>query len=177
MKKITIEEIKEVVDSYYGIDINTGSRSNEESHARFVYYALCVKLTNDTLVNIGKSVNKAHCTVINGLNKFNGETLQKKYYNDYSNIISILLEENKIDTSVNFFDYMKYKKELQDILSSNKEINKSLFEEYVKMRKMNQSETFKKITEHLSKLDIITLEELLKTRIEPYLKMKKISIT
>ncbi|HBC05169.1 MAG TPA: hypothetical protein DC015_13485, partial [Aequorivita sp.] len=168
---MTIEEIKEVVDSYYGIDIKTESRATKESHARFVYFALCKKLTNSSKLKIGKLVNRNHATVINGLNKFNYNTLEKKYYDNYSDIMCMLFDENKIEMSTNYKDYQTYKKELKEVLIFQKARIKAINSEYLKYYDLKELDIWKKIIDGLKEFSEEELVKFYETRQLPFEKM------
>jgi chromosomal replication initiation ATPase DnaA len=61
---ITSKTIKKQFDDYYGFDIATRSRKQQYSFARMVYCKLARKYTNESLAQIGKSINRDHATIL-----------------------------------------------------------------------------------------------------------------
>ena len=72
--------LRRVIDET-GVDIRTDGRTNEEAFIRAVFFKVCEDLTFLTLTEIGKLVNRKHCTVIHSREIFEG--LDKKYIDLY----------------------------------------------------------------------------------------------
>lgn len=66
-----VEDIINFINKETGIDITKRKRTNEYVFARTVYYKLARELTNLSLEEIGRQVNKDHCSVIHNLRNFN----------------------------------------------------------------------------------------------------------
>ena len=63
-----ISQIQKYVESYTELDLTTKTRERNHVYARAAYYYLCKKYTKVSLVNIAKSVNVTHASVLNALN-------------------------------------------------------------------------------------------------------------
>ena len=66
-----VDDIINFINKETGIDITKRKRTNEYVFARTVYYKLARELTNLSLEEIGRQVNKDHCSVIHNLRNFN----------------------------------------------------------------------------------------------------------
>lgn len=69
--KNILEIKKDIEVNLYISDISTRFRGRDEVIARNLYFYLCNKFTDETLYNIGKSIDRNHATVIHGIQQFN----------------------------------------------------------------------------------------------------------
>lgn len=115
------DELKEIVNRYYGIDCMKVCRDRVYVDARMVLYQILRDL-KCSYTHIGNLVNRNHATIINALRKF--ETYIKydpdllKAYQDISDIYFTSTEENPI--------FFMSNKELISLAISLEKQNKSL---------------------------------------------------
>jgi chromosomal replication initiation ATPase DnaA len=83
----TSKEVKEIIDTHYGFDISTSSRKQERAFARMVYCKLARQYTNESLAQIGKSVNRHHSSICYCLKEVNN--VISYYINVESNYIEL----------------------------------------------------------------------------------------
>lgn len=77
---ISTSDIKKVICQYFKIDpimLRSNSRKKIHSYPRNVYVYLCRQLTDSTLENIGKSIDRKHSTVL-----YSYEVIERKIKND-----------------------------------------------------------------------------------------------
>jgi hypothetical protein len=79
--KITLQSIKEEIESFFDIELDSNVRSRKLTYPRSIYYSICRKHTPHSLQQIGESIGKNHATVINGLNSTINEIPYEPYYN------------------------------------------------------------------------------------------------
>ncbi len=60
----TSQEIKKIINKHYGFDIATRSRKQHFAFARMIFCKLARKYTNESLAQIGKTINRDHATVL-----------------------------------------------------------------------------------------------------------------
>jgi len=81
-----MKKYRELIESYFKIDISNKTRKFNYVFARACYYYLCREFGNNTLLQIANSLDKNHATVLYSLNqlpymiKFNNEC--KEQYNE-----------------------------------------------------------------------------------------------
>lgn len=69
---MTPEEIKELVEKYYGIeDIGINNRRADYVAARVVYFMLCRRNTSASYQKMAELVNRDHSTVVHALKTYN----------------------------------------------------------------------------------------------------------
>jgi hypothetical protein len=62
-----LEQLKRLVEDFYGIDIELKIRTTVYVQARSIYYYLCREFTSVSVVKIGQSIGKNHATVLHAL--------------------------------------------------------------------------------------------------------------
>jgi hypothetical protein len=62
-----LEQLKHLVEDFYGIDIELKIRTTVYVQARSIYYYLCREFTSVSVVKIGQSIGKNHATVLHAL--------------------------------------------------------------------------------------------------------------
>lgn len=94
VKQITPDYIIEVVAEHYGITVNdlkSQRRNSEYVLPRQIYMYITSKLTQESLQNIGKYINKKdHTTVIHGIKKITGDIEDNK---ELKNNIDIIMKK------------------------------------------------------------------------------------
>lgn len=79
--KITMQSIKEEIENFFEVQLDSNVRSRKLTYPRSIYYSICRKHTPHSLHQIGESIGKNHATVINGLNSTINEIHYEPYYN------------------------------------------------------------------------------------------------
>ncbi len=79
--KITLQSIKEEIENFFDVELDSNVRSRKLTYPRSIYYSICRKHTPHSLHQIGESVGKNHATVINALNSTINELTYEPYYN------------------------------------------------------------------------------------------------
>jgi len=93
---IELKEIEKIVSEYLEVyDLGNVTKKRRFSFARSIYFKLSKDFTAFSLREIGSSVNRKHCTVINGINKFKNEIDQNHFvfYKKAYEQISLNIEE------------------------------------------------------------------------------------
>lgn len=144
-----IKEIKEFVDSYFGIDISSKRRYRYYVDARFMYCKLCyinefVKEHN-SLAKIGAFINRDHASVIHAIKKCD-ELVQynlefKRKFDDLTEklrVVEFKPVEIKSFKNKELVEMVQVMKRENDMLKANieqiKDVNKSLINELIKHR-------------------------------------------
>ena len=113
--QIKCEKIKRIIEKISLVsDISTKSRLNKLVELRFIHYYLCRKFTTASLETIGKTCNRGHDTVINGIKKIHLylETNQLESIDIYLKAYEIVRNYNHDDFDKVFYseDYIKIKR-------------------------------------------------------------------
>ncbi len=97
--------IKEIVEAFLGVPLNSPSRKRNVVYARAVYFRLARDFTAHPLALIGGEINKDHATVIHGLKIF------KQFKNwEENQLISIYhLIRRKLKQNIYFTDSLRTK--------------------------------------------------------------------
>ena len=82
-----MKKLRNVVEKYFKIDISTKTRKLEYVYARAIYFTLCYKFTNAKVVEIAKTLNMNHATILHSLKTFpymlkHSSKLNTDYLND-----------------------------------------------------------------------------------------------
>ena len=111
------EDIKELIEKFTNLDLETKSRERKYVDARIIAYKLTRDLTNSTYNSIGNLYKKNHASIIHGVKKFDILKNQldfKKYMEIYERCLSILLELKYEPTETKRVKFI-YDKELTPI--------------------------------------------------------------
>ena len=113
---MNITIIKDSVQYYFNIFLDTKSRRTEYVYARCIYYKLCKEFTTASLHKIGNQVNRNHATVIHGLKVFDNVIDNPTYYEcikEYFHIYEDLKKhiKNKMSLEIKKRDPNNYYKE------------------------------------------------------------------
>lgn len=106
-----LDAILNTVCNYYGIyeeKIRSSNRRADIVKARHVLFYLCVEYTDESLVKIGKFLNKNHASVIHAVKRIKRERFM---YDDVA--IPLLIIEKKLSSSliihdINLLELAKY---------------------------------------------------------------------
>lgn len=131
---MTIDKIKEIVETETRIDLNNKSRRTELVYTRAMYYNLCREYTLHSLDVIGKSVDKNHATVIHGLKLYRDwiDQHEERYIQIYERIDKLVSREFKKENQKykgrDFYrrKYAKVLLELRDVSTKHRNLKKLL---------------------------------------------------
>ena len=89
---LKLKIIKETVGKNLSIDLDSNTKKREKTDALHIYFSISKELTKLSLAEIGKSVNRNHCTVLYGVN-----TCKERadLYIDYKDKHTLCLNESK----------------------------------------------------------------------------------
>jgi len=129
---MTIDKIKEIVETETGIELNNKSRRTELVYTRAMYYNLCREYTLHSLEVIGKSVDKNHATVLHGLKLYRDwiEQHEERYIQAYERIDKLVSiefkKENQKFKGRDFYrrKYAKVLLELRDVSTKHRNLKK-----------------------------------------------------
>jgi len=129
---MTIDKIKEIVETETGIELNNKSRRTELVYTRAMYYNLCREYTLHSLDVIGKSVDKNHATVLHGLKLYRDwiEQHEERYIQSYERIDKLVSREFKRENQKyrgrDFYKrkYAKVLLELRDVSTKHRNLKR-----------------------------------------------------
>jgi len=132
------ETIKEIVQSYFEINISRTTRKRQYVEARAIYFKLCREFTQLSLEQIGKSVNRDHASVLHGVKSINTWVQVDKRMNNSMRIL-----RNQI---------INYQIEKDETV----ELNESIVLKYIELKEQvkSQQETIDKLN-----IDLIEITE------------------
>jgi len=131
MKRQTILiEIKELVDSEFGLDISVKNRKATVVYARCIYYRLCREYTKASLYEIGEILNKNHATVLHGLKLFKTFQIQPNHFSYELGIYNSISKELSGAPREESTLLKRMQKEKQEVLKIHAEIQ----EKYTKLK-------------------------------------------
>ena len=90
------KEIIDFINSELKIDITKKKKTNQYVFARTVYYKLAKELTSLPLEEIGRQVNKDHCSVLHSLKNFEEVLKRKELKKIYDTFKEFPIEEDRI---------------------------------------------------------------------------------
>lgn len=93
--QIRPDQIKGIVNTYFGFDIAASTRLRPYVDARFMYAALCRKYTNCSLSEIGKHVGRDHSTVLYGTTQCHTIAQYNSIFKEKFEILDNLVREFK----------------------------------------------------------------------------------
>lgn len=79
---MTLEKIKQMVESVFKTDIDTDRRLREIVEARYVFFSLSRRSTGLSFKKIGDFLNRDHASVIHGINRCNTLIEVDKEFNE-----------------------------------------------------------------------------------------------
>ena len=135
------KDIIRFINNELNIDITKKKKTNEYVFARTVYYKLCRELTNAPLEEIGRQVNKDHCSVLHNLKNFDHIIKIPKF--------------NKLYQTFKEYPIQKDRLEYTQVINLNDQLRLELIDLKQKHRKLLED------TEQKKKLEANKMEELL----------------
>ena len=129
---MTIDKIKEIVETETGIDLTNPSRRAELVYTRALYFNLCREYTMHPLEVIGNSVGKHHATVLHGIKLFRDwiDQHESKYIELYElldrKVKKAFKKENAKYRGRDFYKhkYAKVLLELRDVNTKHRNLKK-----------------------------------------------------
>ena len=108
-------QIKKILITLFDNDFTLPGRDRSNVYQRAVYYKLCRDFTRCSTIDIGRSVNRDHATVLHGLKLFLNLTLWKedKYLEVYSEARDKITDQL---TKTNGYLRKTYKQKYQQLL-------------------------------------------------------------
>ena len=89
------KEIIDFINAELKIDITKKKKTNQYVFARTVYYKLAKELTNLPISEIGRQVNKDHCSVLHNLKNFEEVVKRKELKKIYDTFKEFPLQEER----------------------------------------------------------------------------------
>ena len=129
---MTIDKIKEIVETETRINLSNPSRKTELVYVRALYFNLCREYTMHPLEVIGKSVGKHHATVLHGIKLFRDwiDQHETKYIELYEKldreVRKVFRKENTKYRGRDFYKtkYAKTLVELRDVRNKHRNLKK-----------------------------------------------------
>ena len=90
------KEIIDFINAELKIDITKKKKTNQYVFARTVYYKLAKELTSLPLEEIGRQVNKDHCSVIHNLKNFEEVVKRKELKKIYDTFKEFPIKEDRV---------------------------------------------------------------------------------
>jgi len=106
---MNLKQIKDIVEEYLQIKLESRKRDREHSDGRALYYKLCREFTHHSLYTIGRQVDRDHSSVLHGIN------------NIFMHVDKDLYEQIKLDIQTPRKYFTNIKRPLRDnIIVTNK---------------------------------------------------------
>ena len=96
---MTLKQIKNKTDKYYGFDISDKSRTDEFKEPRQFYSAFC-RMYNHRQHAIGKEIKRGHATIINAIKRFDENCFYKIYKDKYIKYVAYMLDVELFEPEV-----------------------------------------------------------------------------
>ena len=90
------KEIIDFINAELKIDIRKKKKTNQYVFARTVYYKLAKELTSLPLEEIGRQVNKDHCSVLHNLKNFEEVVKRKELKKIYDTFKEFPIKEDRV---------------------------------------------------------------------------------
>jgi len=90
------KEIIDFINAELKIDITKKKKTNQYVFARTVYYKLAKELTNLPIAEIGRQVNKDHCSVLHNLKNFEEVVKRKELKKIYETFKEFPIKEDRV---------------------------------------------------------------------------------
>jgi len=139
----TIESIKEVVETFFDIDLGSKKRDNMHFRTRSIFYKLCFNYTHKpTYQAVGDSVNRDHSTVIYSVRTFDDNIKYDKELRDMYDCLKQTFKEfegEKVSLSELIKNNFKLKKSvsLLKLELDQEKLKNSLISEYKEVSLIN----------------------------------------
>ena len=158
------KEIIDFINAELKIDIRKKKKTNQYVFARTVYYKLAKELTNLPIAEIGRQVNKDHCSVIHNLKNFEEVVKRKELKKIYDTFKEFPIKEDR----VTYTEALNINEQLRLQLTDLKQKYEQLLEEREETNTIKVSK-IEELTKGLTdeQLDLVHL------RLEAMIKMIK----
>jgi len=158
------KEIIDFINAELKIDITKKKKTNQYVFARTVYYKLAKELTNLPIAEIGRQVNKDHCSVIHNLKNFEEVVKRKELKKIYDTFKEFPIKEDR----VTYTEALNINEQLRLQLTDIKQKYEQLLEEKEETNTIKVSK-IEELTKGLTdeQLDLVHL------RLEAMIKMIK----
>ena len=158
------KEIIDFINAELKIDIRKKKKTNQYVFARTVYYKLAKELTNLPIDEIGRQVNKDHCSVIHNLKNFEEVVKRKELKKIYDTFKEFPIKEDR----VTYTEALNINEQLRLQLTDLKQKYEQLLEEREETNTIKVSK-IEELTKGLTdeQLDLVHL------RLEAMIKMIK----
>lgn len=124
MERLKVDAIKNIVNTYYNIEVNSSLKTDQLVKARAICYKILKEDCHMSYTFIGFSFNKNHATIMHSIKAIKWMfQSDKKMERDYHNIKAIWLEES---TEYVELKPIELKKQLNLLQEQNKMLNLSL---------------------------------------------------
>ena len=158
------KEIIRFINTELNIDITKKKKTNDYVFARAVYYKLSKELTKTSLAEIGRQVNKDHCSVLHNLKNFEQIVKIPKFKKLYDTFKEYPIEEDR----TNFLEVIKINEQIRTELIDIKQKHRKLLEDIEQNNRIEAN----KMEDLLQGLNEEQLE-LVHIRLEAMVKMIK----
>ena len=158
------KEIIDFINAELKIDITKKKKTNQYVFARTVYYKLAKELTSLPLEEIGRQVNKDHCSVLHNLKNFEEVVKRKELKKIYDTFKEFPIKEDR----VTYTEALNINEQLRLQLTDLKQKYEQLLEEKEETNTIKVSK-IEELTKGLTdeQLDLVHL------RLEAMIKMIK----
>ena len=155
------KEIIDFINAELKIDITKKKKTNQYVFARTVYYKLAKELTNLPIAEIGRQVNKDHCSVIHNLKNFEEVVKRKELKKIYDTFKEFPIKEDR----VTYTEALNINEQLRLQLTDLKQKYEQLLEEREEtntIKVSNIEELTKGLTDEQLDLVHLRLEAMIK---------------
>ena len=155
------KEIIDFINAELKIDITKKKKTNQYVFARTVYYKLAKELTNLPIAEIGRQVNKDHCSVIHNLKNFEEVVKRKELKKIYDTFKEFPIKEDR----VTYTEALNINEQLRLQLTDLKQKYEQLLEEREETNTIKVSkieELTKGLTDEQLDLVYLRLEAMIK---------------
>lgn len=109
------KEIIDFINTELNIDITKKKKTNQYVFARTLYYKLAKELTNLPISEIGRQVNKDHCSVLHNLRNFDEVIKRKELKKIYDIVREFPLQEKRTTYTQALIQNEQLKAEIKNI--------------------------------------------------------------
>ena len=155
------KDIIRFINNELNIDITKKKKTNEYVFARTVYYKLSKELTRTSLNEIGRQVNKDHCSVLHNLKNFEHIVKIPKFKKLYETFKEYPVQEDRVQYTqvINLNEQLRI--ELIDLKQKHRKILESI-EEKKKLEANKMEQLLTGLNEEQLDLIYVRLEAMVK---------------
>lgn len=155
------KDIIRFINNELNIDIRKKKKTNEYVFARTVYYKLSKELTRTSLNEIGRQVNKDHCSVLHNLKNFEHIVKIPKFKKLYETFKEYPVQEDRVQYTqvINLNEQLRL--ELIDLKQKHRKLLESI-EEKKKLEANKMEQLLTGLNEEQLDLVYVRLEAMVK---------------